>query len=133
MKIDGGLRSLFRSKIKDAQWTSIESPMTAGGIPDSEVCFSNGSSCWVEFKKSQGWVVHVRPLQIAWHEQRSRLGGRSFIAVRRTAKLEDELYIFAGEDARVLSQKGLTTRPLLMWRGGPSQWSWPMIEGILKE
>jgi hypothetical protein len=33
MEKDGGLRRLFREKFPEAQWTSIESPLTASGIP----------------------------------------------------------------------------------------------------
>ena len=136
MQIDGGLRSLFRSHLQDAHWTAIESPLTVGGIPDSEVCFPGGSSCWIEFKRSNGWAVHVRPLQVSWHLRRHRLGGRSFIAVRRVTKRDDELYLFPGSAAAVLKTDGLrnhTSQPLGVWDGGPAGWAWSEVRRILSD
>lgn len=132
MKIDGGLRGLFKDHILNAQWTPVESPLTKRGIPDSEVCFEGGSQCWVEFKKTQGNAVKVSPFQVSWHEQRFRLGGRSFIAVRKISRKFDELHLFAGISARYLKTDGLAgAEPLDVWVGGPSRWNWNQIRKIL--
>jgi hypothetical protein len=133
MKIDGGLRGLFKDHLLHAQWTAIESPLTKKGIPDSEVCFKGGGQCWVEFKKTTGFAVDVTPFQIAWHEQRHRMGGKSFIAVRRVTRKVDELHLFWGSDARRLKLEGLKAgpSPIGVWDRGPSRWDWGEVRQVL--
>jgi hypothetical protein len=38
-KRHGDLRRIFREHLKEAQWSSIETGATAGGVPDSDYCF----------------------------------------------------------------------------------------------
>lgn len=129
---DGGLRALFRKHITvGVQWTSIESSVTGGGIPDSEYCFEGGISGWVEHKKADHWAVpslKARPLQIAWIARRARLGGRVWIAVRRA---QDELWLVHGRGVAELAQDGLKRLPdnLIAYRGvgGERRWNWDEV------
>jgi len=82
-KSDGGLRVEFRHRMPTWQWTSIESPLTAPGAPDSEYCAPGGGQGWIEFKATHAWAVKFRPLQPGWISRRARLGGSVFVAVRR--------------------------------------------------
>jgi hypothetical protein len=120
MKIDGGLRPMFRDRFPSWHWTSIET-LTVNGVPDAEFCF-DASQGWIEYKFTSGYQVGLRPEQIGWALRRARAGGRSFIAVRRTADKVDELYLFAGADAarlKALRAKGRgAARPL---RGRPAR------------
>jgi len=75
MSTDGGLRSLYRKYLPAFQWTTIESPFTEAGIPDCEFCAPNGVSGWIENKLASGFVVHLRPEQIAWLHRRHRHRG----------------------------------------------------------
>lgn len=143
MKIDGGLRPLFRKYIPQAQWTTIESGMTSRGIPDSEYCFPNGISGWIEFKKTMAWSVNMRPEQCAWLTRRARLGGRALIAVRRLSlggprrDAADELWIVSGAYAVELKRGGLKALPsgavLGCWWGGSGRWLWTGVTEVLKK
>jgi hypothetical protein len=132
MIIDGGLRSIFRQQLPHFHWVTIESGATDQGIPDSEFCH-NGQTGWVEYKKTNGWVVPLNPSQVGWHMRRARSGGRSFIAVRK----KKELWLFAGASARDLKLNGFRDEKILeqtmhgMWMGGPANWNWHQIETIL--
>lgn len=134
---DGGLRKEWRTHLPQFHWTSVESPLTVQGIPDTNYCH-RGSEGWIENKKvklgSDGVVV-VRPEQFAWHERRLRAGGKVFIAVRWPAK-DDTLYLLHPLAGRSLvAGARLTGLPadhvLGQWRGGPSRWKWPKIAEIL--
>lgn len=82
--MDGNLRKLFQSHLPQVHWQSIESGMTGRGIPDLNGCHE-ASEFWIECKLTKHWSVSIRPEQIAWLSRRCRVGGRAFVAVRRTA------------------------------------------------
>jgi hypothetical protein len=132
--IDGGLRPMFRERLRHFHWNSIETT-TISGVPDAEACFE-GSQFWIEYKFTTGWTVGLRPEQIGWALRRARAGGRSFIAVRRTAIVReekfDELYLFRGADAGRLAEGGLrAVEPLERWSGGPARWNWERVSDLL--
>ena len=133
---DGGLRKEYRTHLPHFHWTSVESPFTIQGIPDSNFCHA-GKEGWIENKKVKGKHgdrVEVRPEQVSWIERRARAGGRIFVAVRWAAN-RDSLYILAPPAARLLCADGIGSLPrsvvLGRWQGGPSHWEWPKIAEIL--
>lgn len=130
MKIDGGLRPMFRDRFPEWHWTSIET-MTVNGVPDAEFCF-DGVQGWCEYKFTSGWAIALRAEQIGWNARRARAGGRSFIVVRRTNGPDDELYIFRGADAANLKATGIRgVTPVLRSTGGPARWNWEMVSNVL--
>ena len=136
-KIDGGLRGIFFDHLPSFHWNAIESWSTGAGIPDGEFCSANGNQAWIEFKKTDGWAVRFKPGQIAWHERRARMGGRSFIAVRRRNSargvIVDELYLFRGSDSRAVFTGGVhQVRAVGKWAGGPSKWPWAQVGAFLE-
>jgi hypothetical protein len=135
MAVDGGLRELFRKHLPQFHWVSIESKMTGSGIPDANYCL-DGREGWVEFKLTSGWTVGLRPEQVAWHLQRSRVGGRTFIAVRRQrpagkrVEATDELWLIRGGGAKMLKVGGLKSPhvPLSVYCfRGPANWNWTAV------
>lgn len=138
VKTDGGLRPLFRTNIRDAHWTTVESGDTGSGIPDAYVALSYGACAWIEYKHTLAWTPKIRPFQVSWHLTHTRMGGRSFIAVRRQPKISpgtDELWLVAGaaiERLRDHSLRRLEQGDLLgRWDGGPSKWDWGAVRTIL--
>mgnify|MGYP000465838860 CR=1 FL=1 len=140
-QIDGGLRPIFRDKLKKGwHWQSVETGGTGLGVPDSNFCKS-GVERWVEFKQTDAWACTLRPEQVAWHRRRALCGGRSFIAVRRwhdggprKGPPVDELWLFYGEDAMRLKDRGLCAEGVVdlgIWKGGPSRWDWDEIGELL--
>lgn len=137
---DGNLRSIFKSNLPEAHWVPVETWSTGQGVPDAEFCFPGGVAGWIENKKTGGWAVGLEPHQVAWHERRARVGGRTFIAVRRTVPAgprrgaaEDQLWLFPGSLARRLMEAGLLgpDKPAGCWNGGPARWGWAEIAEIL--
>jgi hypothetical protein len=132
--MDGNLRGIFRKKLPDFFWTSVESGMTGRGIPDSHYCYA-GHSGWIEYKVTSAFAVGLRPEQVAWLTRYARYGGACFVAVRRKRKDVDELWLIHGEGAASLKQEGLAkVDPAFIagvFTGGPAQWSWATIEVIL--
>jgi hypothetical protein len=127
---DGGLRSIFRQHLPAAQWSSIETGATQGGVPDSEYCFPGGRQGWIEFKriKAKSWRVVLQPAQIAWISRRVRLGGVVLIA----AKKDDTLYLMHGAHVHRLHDDGLQgARWAQSWSGGPRSWPWGYIARCL--
>ena len=136
--IDGGLRPIFGSHLRHFDWQSIESGMTGLGIPDSNY-FVDGIEGWIEYKLSTSNKVKLRPEQVGWLTQRSRFGGRVFIAVRsrhawgpRKGGAVDELFLLFGRDAKEVLIRGLAFPPLARWTGGQARWDWPDIERRLR-
>lgn len=134
MADDGQLRPLFREHLRAGfHWQSIESALTGLGIPDANCC-SQGVEFWVEFKQTREWAVTLRPEQVGWALQRTRAGGRVFIAVRRWPRggprtnPADELWLLRGAYAREAKTGGLRGLPpaavLGVWSGGPGGWAW---------
>lgn len=144
---DGGLRRMFRDRLPAAQWSSVESPLTGGGLPDSEYCFAGGRCGWLELKKATRWKVTLRPAQAGWLLRRTRLGGRAWVAVRRQGRTErggayDDLWLVHGSLSRVLTRGTLRDlrsdyaddvgRLWASWEGGPSYWDWSAVEKLLQ-
>lgn len=130
MSIDGGLRSTFREKLPRFHFQSIENTI-GRGCPDSNYCF-DGIEGWIEYKKTSGWKIKLRPEQIGWHLRRSRAGGKTFVAVLRISKKQKQLWIFRGEQSAELKSLGLRgVKPALMEEGEPSRWDWERIAKIL--
>ena len=141
MRLDGGLRHLFREQLPVVHWQSIETGGTGRGVPDSNGCY-RGHEFWIEFKWTKGHVVSLRPEQIGWLTRRARSGGKVFVAVRRTCATgprrtaADELYLLRGSYARELRERGLTDLPtgavVGSWGGGPGSWAWgDVLEALI--
>ncbi len=136
MDKDGGLRSLFRTKLREFQWTSIESPLTGGGTPDNEFCTPTGVQAWIEFKKTTRYYVKMRPLQVGWIMRRCRYGGNAWIAVRRVPQTQqeagvDELWLMKGDQAEALLRHGLNGVSAWCWSGGESVWNFQEVRHLL--
>lgn len=142
--VDDGLRALFRSRVREAHWQTVEH-LFDRGVPDSNVCVA-GSEVWVEFKATRVWHVRMRPEQVGWLLTRSRHGGHCAVAVRRrfvkNAPDVDQLWLLDGIVAATLQTRGLAawTDPLTMapgflgmWDGGPSRWDWDRVRNALWE
>lgn len=135
-KVDGGLRPLFMARLGPMgvgwRWTPIETAGTHSGVPDAYFRHINGEG-WVEFKKTDGWKVELRPHQVAWHATHASLGGLSFIAVRQIGTDRDVLWLFSGRNAKVLCDEGLrgSAVPLKKLSGGPRAWSWEEVAEAL--
>jgi hypothetical protein len=125
--MDGNLRQIFRKKLPQFHWQSIETGGTGRGIPDSNYCCS-GEEGWVEFKKTSGWKVNIRPEQVGWLLRRSRAGGRTWLAVRRKG---DQLWLVRGSQAEELLDRGLRDFLAPSWEGGPARWDWEAINRLL--
>lgn len=137
MTTDGGLRRLFQRHLPDADWQSIETPVSRG-VPDINGCLY-GQEFWIEFKLTSGWAVGLRPEQVAWLVRRARAGGRVFVAVRRRCltgarrKAADELWLLPGAAAREILDRGLRETNLVLgtWAGGPVRWDWDGVRAVL--
>jgi hypothetical protein len=131
-KRDGNLRRIFRDHLKTAQWSSIETGATAGGVPDSEYCFytaNGGGQGWIEFKAVKGWRVTLQPAQVSWISRRVRLGGVAWIA----AVKDDVLYMVHGLYVHDLHNDGLRGAPWArLFHGGPRGWDWQQVECMLR-
>ena len=135
MARDGDLRAIFRRKMPQIDFTSIETGSTGRGIPDSNGCV-NGVEFWVEFKQTSAWAVRIRPEQCGWILRRCRHGGRVWIAVRRVREYSDELWLVPGQLAAELKAgglNGLVAKSLggVRWAGGPVKWDWDQIAEVL--
>lgn len=141
MSSDGGLRPLFRDRLKAGfHWQSLELGLVGAGCPDSSFgCRATRREGWVEFKQTKGWACTLRPEQVGWLVQRSLHGGRCFVATRRwqatgeDGLAVDELWVHDGLWARELKTAGLRgVDPLLRLAGGPSQWDWESVRELLE-
>lgn len=140
-KPDAGLRSIFRKNLPKIDWQPIESPLTGGGIPDSNGCAGPNTEFWIEFKQTDGWLVKFEPEQPAWIYRRYRHGGRVWIAIRRwhdggprIGLPVDDLYLIYGGHVLELVQSGLRIEEQFVtghWRGGPSRWDWDAVGRLL--
>src|SRR6516225_6447642 len=129
---DGDLRTIFRVRFRDWQWTSVETAGTASGVPDSEFCTPNGIQGWLEFKQTHIYQVGIRPFQVAWLMRRCRYGGNAWIAVRRTGRdKKDQLWLMKGDQAEALHNNGLEGVHCWVWEGGPSGWNFDEIGSLL--
>lgn len=139
---------MFRQRMTQGHWTSIETGTTAMGVPDSEVAFppaqgrGAGTQCWVEFKRIvSGWRVAFRPGQVAWLHRRYRVGGRAFVAARRDTPStrvrpagSDTLWLVPASLVMELEAGGLSavSHGSWHWEGGPSNWNWGEAERVLR-
>ena len=138
MAIDGGLRKLFVDHLKGWHVQPIETGGTGQGIPDAH-CAGQGTSCWVEMKRTDANAVAIDGMQVGWHERHHRAGGRTFVAVRRVTSpgprkgaATDTLFIFRGADIRALHGGGLNGAiPILICKGSPAQWDWDAVKAAL--
>jgi hypothetical protein len=131
---DNGLRPLIRKHLRQGiWWTTIETGLVTQGVPDLNFISDGACEGWVECKATKAWSVKFRPLQIGWHERRRRMGGRTWIAIRRQTTggarmgdTVDELYLVPGRHAAKLADGGLRECPdvLFMGDGGPEHWRW---------
>jgi hypothetical protein len=138
--MDGGLRQIFRERLLDFDWVSIESGATGGGIPDSNYC-SHGQEGWIEYKLTTGWTVPLRPQQVGWITRRVRNGGRVHIAVRQKqaggprSSPVDALWLLPGHGATLYKEHGL--RAFVdggqTFYGGPAGWDWRAIAALLTD
>jgi hypothetical protein len=133
---DGGLRAIFRNKLRSFHWTSIETAGTATGVPDSEFCTPEGVQGWIEYKQTHIWYVKFQPFQVSWLDKRSRYGGRAWIAVRRVPRAKkhgnaDELWLMKADQAVALEKFGLEFVSAWMWNGGEGNWNWEEIRSLL--
>lgn len=141
MDKDGGLKGVFRSKLTDIHWQAIESPITGAGTPDMNGCAEDTGEFWVENKRCDANAVPIDSFQVGWHERRIRMGGRTFLAVRllatagpRKGGARDELYLYRGEDIRLVFLNGLRgALPMYSGVGGPSKWDWKKVRQILRK
>lgn len=137
MSVDGGLRPLFREKLKvGAHWQTIETGDVSLGVPDSNYCIG-GDEGWVEYKQTDAWAVGIRKEQSAWLLTRHMRGGRAFVAVRRRhdggprkGPAVDELWLCQGQYAGLLKDYGLQCEEINwcgVWSGGPAHWDWAAV------
>ena len=166
MTVDDGLRPIFRQHLPQLMWTSIETGGTGLGVPDSHylaparlacpqcrdlkesmrMCYcaiSAGAEGMIEYKRTDGWAVDLRPEQVAYLTRRARLGGRAFVGVRRRhaggprrGPPVDALHLFPGSLAREALAGGLRCPALQVpahhvWPGGPSRWPWTEVLAAL--
>lgn len=139
MAADGGLRSRIVGGLVGPHWQAIETGGTGRGIPDLEGCWQ-GHSTWIECKATTGWVVGLRPEQIAWLQRRCRVGGSAWIAVRRQGRkwwrggarkgTVDELWIWHGSLAAHIAEHGLDCglEPALYLQ---APWDWQSVGATL--
>jgi len=115
-EIDGGLRSLFRTRLKKGiHWQSIETGGTGLGIPDANFKIKGSyTEGWIEYKQTDGWTVGLSAEQVGWHLRRRSVGGRTLVATRRwhdggprKGPAVDELWIHMGSFAAELAESGL--------------------------
>lgn len=127
------MRKIFRVRLPGIHWTTVESPHTEPGIPDSNGC-EVGIEFWLELKRAVGnRIPSLKIEQVGWLTRRHKAGGRTFIAVRKRSALDgDQLFLFSGEFSSVLREKGLAAAlTLFIGTGGPSKWNWESIRHVL--
>lgn len=137
---DGELRSIFRERMPEAMWVTVETWSTGIGVPDCHYCFPSGRAGWIENKKTNTYRLKVQPGQVGWLERYSRMGGRCFVAVRRLVAAGsrkgpavDELWIFLGKDIRILATDGMQAAASVgVWRGGPAAWDWHQVRRTIQ-
>lgn len=131
---DAGLRGILHRSMPEAQWTAVETGMTAGGVPDSEYCFPGGIQGWVESKRIYGRRVIMRATQVGWLMRRRRLGGRCFIAAYKKSPQPAVLMLWDGADAAALVNRRVDEVPAMgCWEGrSPADWPWDEIRSILQ-
>ena len=95
-------------------WQRIESGETASGIPDLNGCHA-GVEIWVELKSMERGlkIPGYTSFQCGWLLRRSRVGGRSYLAVRIQKRTwGDGIIIWPGSAAREVMDQGLRAEAL---------------------
>ena len=132
-KADNNLRPEIRSHNRVGMWwTTIETGLVTQGVPDLNYIADGGIEGWVECKATDGWAVKFQPMQVGWHERRYRMGGRTWIAIRRQSRggprsgpAVDELYMVPGAFVIELRDEGVNCgRARFLGAGGPGAWDW---------
>jgi Holliday junction resolvase len=102
----------LKNGVFEAEWTRIEN-RTGGGIPDVFGCYK-GVSIWVELKQTKYYKVLLSPLQVSWHFRHARVGGISYILVKKQCEslFKRALYLYRGKDSLILAKNGLKYLPL---------------------
>lgn len=138
-RADGGLRSVMVTNLRKlgGHYQPIETGLIATGVLDFNYCV-NGQAGWVECKRTAGWAVKIDPAQVGWADQRTRNGGRVFLAVRRLKEgAFDELWLCRHTAFRKLIS-GTKLKELSpidiegIWHDGPAHWDWPTIAKALQ-
>ncbi len=134
-KADDGLRSLFHQHLRAGfHWVAVETGFTQKGVPDSNAC-GKGKEFWVESKSVRsGWRPKIDGFQVSWHEHRLRMGGKTFVAIRRRVDREgsDDLYLYHGSSIRRLFSEGMgEVLPLVHTTGSPGRWDWASVRSAL--
>ena len=128
-RADGGLRSVMVTNLRKlgGHYQPIETGLIATGVLDFNYCV-NGQAGWVECKRTAGWAVKIDPAQVGWADQRTRNGGRVFLAVRRLKEgAFDELWLCRPAAFRKLIS-GTKLKELSpidiegIWHDGPAHW-----------
>lgn len=139
-KADNGLRPIIRGNMREGMWfTTIETGLVTQGVPDLNYLADGGIEGWIECKATDGYAIKFQPMQVGWHMRRYRMGGRTWIAVRRQTRggprsgpAVDELYMVAGchvEEARDSGLDGPHAR--FISGGGPDKWDWREVRRLL--
>tara|TARA_R110000803_G_scaffold1629_4_gene5270 strand:- start:3224 stop:3634 length:411 start_codon:yes stop_codon:yes gene_type:complete len=108
-----------------AHWQRIETGSTGTGIPDVNICYK-GKEIWVELKLIKGKRVDLSPTQVAWHMQRAKAGGITWILARHTYDgvrkgKGDNIYLWQGNLAKVVKEIGIDAGGYSVWQN-PFAW-----------
>lgn len=127
METDGGLRRIFRERLRQVDFVSVEIGTTGRGVPDVNYCV-DGCEGWLEMKVTRGLRVRVSAEQVGWAERRMAHGGRVLVAVRDDATLT----MLLGSQLRDLRDHRLRdVESLGRWGGGPARWDWRQVLRLL--
>ncbi len=95
----------------------------SSGVPDVYGCCLTDKGLlhyWLELKVVvSGYVVGIRPAQIAWHTYHHEDGGNSKFLIRK----EDILYLYPGRLAKRLAEQGLRLPSPIGGFNKPWQWA----------
>lgn len=140
-KADNGLRPEMRTHLRPLGFwiTTIETGLVTQGVPDFNYLLDGGIEGWVECKATDGYAIKFKPMQVGWHERRYRMGGRTWIAVRRKTRggprqgaAVDELYMIPGCRVIEARDSGLECgHARCMGAGGPARWDWSEVRQLL--
>jgi hypothetical protein len=113
---------------KTWQATRIEATIGAG-IPDVELCDSDGLYHKIELKSQTGASVALRPSQVAYMARHSHAS--VWVLIRKAGRgSEHAIFLYHARQAVDLKTKGLATPPVLML-ASPKTWG-PIFERIKK-
>lgn len=139
-KPDDGLRHIITDNLPAFRgsvifWVSIETALTASGVPDLWGCW-RGRQAWVECKSTRALALtSLTEFQVGFQLQLARAGGRGLVLTRRRhwggprlGPPVDELWVHDGAITPRLRADGLRAEgELLRAPGGPSEWPWERV------